>query len=111
MSKIAWFQQSRGSVTEPAQDKHRCCSRELDSDIATESLETPTRERGDIDSRTTRMLDTAERDATSNLATRETMVSQMEYDALAVGNKLDVEYRLKADDKSVEIIRVERLSP
>jgi hypothetical protein len=67
-------------------------------------------EQADIDSNATRTLDTAEQRHNQQSGDRETFVSQDEYDSLSVGDRLDVAYRLRADNESVEIIGVHRVT-
>lgn len=68
-------------------------------------------EQGGVDSKATRTLDIAEQRRKQQSGDREWSVSQGEYDSVSVGDSLDVAYRLRADDESVEIISVERVNP
>jgi len=68
-------------------------------------------QQGSIDSRTTQTLNVAEQRRAQQSGSREWMMSQKEYDSLAIGDRLDVSYRLRADDESVEIMNVELVNP
>ena len=68
-------------------------------------------EQGDIDWSATSKLDTAEQRRNQQSGDRETRLSQKEYESLSVGDRLDVSYRLKVDNETVEIISVERVNP
>jgi hypothetical protein len=64
-------------------------------------------EQSDIDRNATGKLAVAEQRRNQQSGDRAHYTSQKEYESLLVGDRLDVSFRLRADDESVEIINVE----